>query len=246
MSHIASNHLRIPLNYKLRRSPSPKRYDYGDSPTRQASPPKQITTRPGRSSSQRRMSRERTHSISPTRVNAAHVSPVRQVRPVLEKQSTVFDSTRIEGQQSTPQMQSRKLSVDLDISIIPTETGDNGNYKVPYVPNTGTVEKPKRTISRTDTITKGKRPVLDKTIDLNDKATFIANPRDRSISKERPTSKSRVSGTLINLIPVPIRHKLRFVATNYYNSGLPRPSGLPRLKSGLPRPSRLPKRTAKK
>ena len=196
------------MNYELRRSPSPKRYNDGDSPTRRTSPLKQIATRPGRSNSQRRMSRERTHSISPTRVKAANGSPV---RPVLKKQSAVesivFDSTRIEGQQSTPQMQSRKLSVDLDISIIPTETGDNGNYKIPYVPNTGTVEKPKRTISRTDTITKGKRPVLDKTIDLNEKATFIANPRDRSISKDRPTSKSRVSGTFAEPILVSVYHK---------------------------------------
>ena len=156
------------------------------------------------------MSRERTHSISPTRVKAAHVSPVRpELKTQSAVESTVFDSTRIEGQQSTPQMQSRKLSVDLDISIIPTETGDNGNYKVPYIPNSGTVEKPKRTISRTDTITKGKRPVLDKTIDLNEKATFIANPRDRSISNERPTSKSRVSGTFPEPILVSVYREVQ-------------------------------------
>ena len=174
----------------FRRSPSPfrrNRYDSGGSPTRPASPPKQIATRPVRASSQRRMSRERTHSVSPTRVRAVNSSPV---RPVMPKQSTILD-----GKQSTPQTESRKLSVDLDFSIIPTEAGD-GPTNGPYIPDSGTIEKPKRTISRTGTITKGKRPVLDKTIDLNEKTTTITNPRDRSISKERPTSKPRISGIL--------------------------------------------------
>ena len=153
--------------YIFRRSPSPfrrNRYDSGGSPTRPASPPKQIATRPIRSGSQRRRSRERTHSVSPTRLKA------------------------VNGLQSTPQLQNRKLD-DLDISIIPTEAGDGLANDA-----NATFEKPKRIVSRTGTITKGKRPVLDKTIDLNDKTAIITNPRDRSISKERPTSKPRISG----------------------------------------------------
>ena len=166
------------LKTYFRRSPSPfrrNRYDSGGSPTRPASPPKQIATRPIRSGSQRRMSRERTHSISPTRVRAVHASPVRS-QPLQI------------GKQSTPQIESRKLD-DLDFSIIPTEAGDGPSND----PN-ATFEKPKRTISRTGTITKGKRPALDKTVDLNEKTAIITNPRDRSISKERPASKPRISG----------------------------------------------------
>lgn len=121
------------------------------------------------------MSRERTHSISPTRVRAVNASPVRS-QPLLI------------GKQSTPQSESRKLD-DLDFSIIPTEAGDG-----PSMDPNATFEKPKRTVSRTGTITKGKRPVFDKTVDLNEKTAIITNPRDRSISKERPASKPRISG----------------------------------------------------
>lgn len=194
-----------------RRSPSPfrRRYDSGGSPTRPVSPPRQIpASRPTRNGSQRRV---RSPSVSPTR----H-------KPVTDVVNSTF---RVK--QSTPtitkQIQMERLD-NLDISVIPNASGDYlpANNNPPQV-NSATIEKPKRTISRTGTITKGKRtPILDMDATVNlDETKTISNPRDRSVSKERPTSRPRQI------------------------SGLPRPTGLPRLKSGVPR-SRLPTRAPKK